>query len=165
MNATIFLGTAAVLAIVWLIFRPSSAKRAEGETSSNWLAPELSEEAFHWPRLGGFEFEVVGESQYQEALAAVAGDHGTDSVERECLATLLPEDDNRFDPKAVAVLIGRRKVGHLSREDARSFRRRLAQKRLSNATTCCAALVVGGATRRTGEKLHYGLRLDIKPFD
>ncbi|MCP5319976.1 MAG: hypothetical protein H7A12_04015 [Pseudomonadales bacterium] len=44
-------------------------------------------------------------------------------------------------------------------------RRLLGQKRLSGVNATCDALVVGGGTRRNGEKLFYGVKLDIKPFD
>jgi len=52
-----------------------------------------------------------------------------------------------------------------SQEDARSFRRRLGRKKLSGAVTTCDAIVVGGGTRRSGEKLHYGVKLDMRPFE
>jgi hypothetical protein len=31
--------------------------------------------------------------------------------------------------------------------------------------TTCDALIVGGFTRRNGEKCYYGVKLDIKGFD
>jgi hypothetical protein len=106
----------------------------------------------------------VGEAQYQEAIRRLAGDHGTSSADAEHEAEIVPEDDNRFDPKAVAVRIRGERVAYLSRSDARSFRRRLGQRQLSGQTTSCRACICGGGTRRNGEKLFYGVKLDIKPF-
>ena len=156
-------------AVAWVIVKsgvlkqPRSRKRTP--TKAKAAASQPSTATHHWPALGNFEFEVVGESNYQKAIAAAAGSHGTQSADVQCLATLEPEDDNPYDPKAVAIRIQGTLVGYLSREDARSFRRRLGQKRISGQVTTCDALIVGGGTRKNGEKLHYGVKLDIKPFD
>jgi len=119
---------------------------------------------YHWEGKGDFEFEVVGESNYQMALALLAGEHGKENAEAQHTATLVLDDSNPHDPKAVAIRIDEIPVGYLAREDARSYRRRLGQKSLSGVNATCEAIVVGGGTRRNGEKLHYGVKLDIKPF-
>lgn len=41
----------------------------------------------------------MGEFFYQKALCRLAGAHGDHSAEVECVATLVPEDDNKHDPK------------------------------------------------------------------
>jgi len=119
---------------------------------------------FHWEGNGDFEFEVVGESNYQSLLADLAGEHGTKSAEAQHKATLVLEDTNPYDTKAVAVRIDGKLVGYLSREDARSYRRRLGQKGISGVNATCNAIVIGGGTRKNGERLFYGVKLDIKPF-
>lgn len=164
-----FIFIAFIVISIWLKIKGSSTstKPSRNHSSKN-KKPSQSEQStqnFHWPHIGDFDFDAVGESFYQRDLETIAGPHGTESVEINCVATLKLEDDNPHDPKAVAVIINGCKVGHLSREDARSFRRRLGQKRLSGATTTCDAIIVGGGTRRNGEKLMYGVKLDIKPFD
>ena len=136
--------------------------KPKGGGSSHTLS---SIQEFHWEGKGDFDFEVVGESNYQRALAAFADDHGTSSAEKHLRATLLLEDSNRHDSKAVAVQVEGTTVGYLSRADARSYRRRLGQKRLSGVDATCDALVVGGGTSKNGEKLFYGIKLDIKPFE
>lgn len=118
-----------------------------------------------WPASGDYEFEVVGESNYQKALKKIAGDHGSESAKVECRAEIIPEDNNQYDSKAVAVKIENQLVGYLARDDARMFRRRLGQKGLSGKRTRCAAIVVGGGTRNNGEILFYGVKLDLKPFN
>lgn len=117
-----------------------------------------------WDGPGYFDFEIVGESNYQPALAALAGTHGERSPDKECQAALIPEDDNRYDDKAVRVDINGLTVGYLSRDDARSFRRRLGAKRLTGQITHCAAVIVGGYRMKNGERASYGVKLDIKPF-
>lgn len=166
MDASTIIAILATAAVIWLFIRPSkSAKRERAKSDTAAPGHATSEPAFHWPALGEYDFEVVGESNYQKALQRLAGDHGTESADVDVVAELYPEDNNRHDPKAVAVLVGGQAVGYLSREDARSFRRRLGQKGLGSVTTTCGAQIVGGGTRRNGEKLSYGIRLDIKPFE
>lgn len=118
-----------------------------------------------WPASGDYDFEVVGESNYQKTLRRIAGDHGSKSARVECKAEIIPENNNPYDSKAVAVKIENQLVGYLARDEARMFRRRLGQKGLSGKTTTCAAIVVGGGTRNNGEILFYGVKLDLKPFN
>ena len=118
-----------------------------------------------WPELGRYELEVVGESHYQSVLTRLAGDHGTEAAEVGYEAELVPEDNNSFDDKAIAVRISGNTVGYLSRDDARSFRRRLAQMGLSKQVTISDAVVVGGWVDRSGGKAHYGVKLDVKAFE
>lgn len=121
--------------------------------------------AFAWPALDEYDFEVVGESHYQPALRALAGAHGDDAAQIETTAVLVPDDANPHDDKAVAVLIDGRQVGHLSREDARSYRRRLATRKQGMVAAQCGALIMGGFIDRNGRRAHYGVRLDMKPFE
>jgi hypothetical protein len=124
---------------------------------------DVQKEAFfHWPSEGNFDFEIVGESNYQPAIAALV--EGTTPGET-FTALLIPENENPYDKLAVRVEIDGRTVGYLSREDARSFRRRLSAKKLSGKATQCMASLIGGQTRLSGETLSYGVTLDIKPFN
>ena len=169
MDLSTVIGILATLAVVWLFVRPSKSEQREmaarATTPTQGSSDQTVGETFHWPKLGDFDFEVVGELNYQKTLATLAGAHGDRSAGLECVAYLVPEDDNRHDPKAVAVQISGRTVGYLSREDARTFRRRLGQKGLGGRISSCDACIVGGGTRKSGEKLFYGVRLDVKPFE
>jgi hypothetical protein len=120
---------------------------------------------FAWPALNQFEFEIVGESHYQSVLDALCGGWKNPAVDGIGTACLVPEDTNPYDDKAVRVDMGAHTVGYLSRDDARKFRRRLAGKKLTGAITVCGAAITGGHTNRMGEKMHYGVTLDIKPFE
>lgn len=140
--------------------------RKSSPTKTTRARPSLSnEQIFSWPPLGDYDFEIVGESHYQDSLKKLAGEHDQGGANRQCVARLIPEDDNQYDDKAVCVEIENKVVGYLSREDARSFRRRLGTKKLTGQTTICNAMIMGGSTRNTGEVLSYGVLLDIKPFD
>lgn len=139
-----------------------SQPRARPNVRSARLPP--SGVIHEWLPEGRFEFDVVGESAYQDALRRLAGQHGESTCREEVDAELVPEDGNEFDDLAVAVKVGGELVAYFSREDARSFRRRLAQKGLSDQKTKCRAMIVGGGVDKTGKAYHYGVRLDIKPF-
>jgi hypothetical protein len=161
--STVALIVALILTLIWIVL-PKNSARPEKPSQAN-LSERIPVHPMHWPPLGDYEFEIVGESNYQQAIAKIAGYHGTHSANKHCIASLIPEDDNPHDKSAVAVEIDGSTVGYLSREDARSFRRRLGRKGLSGQVTTCDALIVGGGTRKNGQRLHYGVRLDIKPFD
>ena len=120
-----------------------------------------------WPALNHFDFEVVGESYYQPTLEKLAFDRATISAGADEIkpltAHLIPDDYNEYDDKSVRVEINNLHVGYLSREDARSFRRRLGAKKLTGQITTCGATVTGGHIK-DGKKMSYGAALDIQPF-
>jgi hypothetical protein len=171
MNIGTILTLAALAAVVWyvvkLLGRGTHAPNGTAATHESPVSkprPAALGQEFKWPPLDEYDFDVVGEASYQSSIAALAEGHGTSSANVQCVAHLIPEDTNTHDPKAVAVKIRGALVGYLSREDARSFRRRLSQKGISGQATTCDACIVGGGTRKNGEKLYYGVKLDIKPF-
>lgn len=150
-----------VAALFWF-FRPRKSKALAGKAPAANQAPAA---AFVWPEIGEYEFEVSGESHHQDALRALAGDHGEDAANLLTTAVVVPYETNPHDPKAVKVLIDGHLVGHLSREDARSYRRRLASKKQGMVPAQCGALIMGGFLDRKGQRASYGVRLDLKPFE
>lgn len=153
-----------VAGVVYIIYA-GYRQGLTGESNNHSVKASPEADSYRWPALGQFEFEVVGESNYQRELKAAAGDHGDDPADAHCLAALIPDDDNPHDDKAVAVSVDGQTVGYLSRADARSFRRRLSQRKLGGQTTQCDAMIVGGGRGKGGKRYSYGIRLDIKPFD
>ena len=115
----------------------------------------------HWTHDGNFEFDVVGESFYQQSIRTLAQRH---AAADQVTAILWPQG-NEHDQLAVGVYIDGLKVGHLSREDARSFRRRLGAKKLGTAVTSCPAMFTGGHEIEPGKYAMTGVQLDMKPFD
>ncbi len=154
-----------VISVVVLIILFKIFNKKELPTKLDGNANKKTAAGTEWPPLGIYEFEVVGESNYQDALKKLAGEHGRESARVKCTAEIIPEDSNPYDSKAVAVKIQNQLVAYLSKEEARMFRRRLGQKGLSGKTTTCAAIIVGGGIRKNGERLFYGVKLDLKPFD
>jgi HIRAN domain-containing protein len=113
------------------------------------------------PGPGTFQIEVVGESHYQGALQAVCGPRCPEGEDRFVRATLVHEDSNAHDPKAVRVDIQGQTVGYLSRETARLYRAQLRQAGHPGITAGCAARIRGGWDRGGGDQGHYGVWLDL----
>ena len=160
----------ALVIIAWLIAKSNKYQRSNPASTASPSrslprARQAPAPAYIWPAIGDFDFEVVGESYYQPAISALAGEHGDDGADLHTTALLVPDNHNPYDDKAVRVDIRGLTVGHLSRDNARSFRRRLAQKKLGTAPTQCDALIMGGFVLQDGQRADYGVRLDIRPFE
>lgn len=108
---------------------------------------------------GDYDLEIVGESNYQDALKRIA--HGRGGVRLECRAEMYLESDNKYDRNAVRVSIDGKTVGYLSREMAVEMRRSLGTAGLDKdgQRVTIDAIVVGG-----GDKL-YGVWLDMEVLD
>ncbi len=121
--------------------------------------------AFAWPALNEYDFEVVGESNYQDVLKTLRGNLDDPAMDGIGTAILVPEDTNPHDNQAVKVTVQGFTIGYLSREDARSFRRRLAAKKLGMVPSSCGLLITGGYMLEDGSQAFFGAQLDMKPFD
>lgn len=152
--------------VLYSMFRPrSSDKPFPIPTAADHRDPPAERRPtvagpVHWTNDGNFEFDVVGESHYQRAISQLHSQH----QDREFVVQLVPEE-NEHDSSAIAVYGDGMKVGHLSREDARSFRRRLGAKKLSGQTTTCPAVITGGFEKDDGTRAMFGIQLDMKPFE
>jgi hypothetical protein len=107
---------------------------------------------------GAFAVDVVGVSRRQDVLEAAA-EHGAIHD-----ALLILEDDNPHDDQAVRVEIGGRMCGYLKRDVARRYRENLAAAGNEHLTVRVKAKIIGGFETASGERAHFGLRLDLPPF-
>jgi hypothetical protein len=115
----------------------------------------------HLPGPGTYEFDIVGESKYQDALEAICGGRTEDSAEHITEAVLYLEDSNPHDNLAVRVDIDGHTVGYLSRKDARSYRQQLKQLGYERIVCKCDAMIVGGWRRSRTDQGHFGVKLDL----
>jgi hypothetical protein len=114
---------------------------------------------------GSHDLEVVGESQYQDALWRVAGGRTAERVRVEVQAVLHTEPDNPYDPNAIMVSIDGAKVGYLCRDDAQAYRLGLlALETRHRALIALAGVVVGGGMRQDGPGM-LGVWLSHDPAD
>jgi hypothetical protein len=138
----------AVCAGLYIYFRSGGGK-ASGTAAGSIKGP------------GNFEFDIVGESNYQKALRAIAGPKGEQSKRYPCVAVLVLEDDNQYDKNAVRVDIDGQTVGYLDRKMAKQYRAELDRQRVGHKNLLAQALIVGGWSRDGGDTGSYGVKLDL----
>lgn len=144
-------------AVAYVIHKLASETNNTTDTHNNDADAESAEEV-EGP---GYDVDIVGESHYQQAIEALAGGRHADGVKVEKTATLILDNLNRYDKQAVAVEIDGRKVGHLSRENARIYREHLKESGDPNRTVSCPALICGGWDRGSDDRGHFGVKLDL----
>lgn len=114
---------------------------------------------------GAFDFEVVGESHYQERLSEICGGPCEAGHRMEVEAELVQERGNPHDRQAVAVRINGQTVAYLSRKAARAYRERLRALGFAGRRARCRAVIVGGwlRPRRSGrvDEGAFGVKLDL----
>lgn len=113
------------------------------------------------PLVGGFDVEVVGESNYQQALEAVCGGRSKDGADSPCTAVLRHEPENPYDANAIRVEVDGRLVGYLNRHAAKAFRPVAERLAAQGEVGTCDARIVGGWERDEGDRGHFGIRLDL----
>jgi len=110
---------------------------------------------------GRYEFDIVGESKYQDSLERICGGRTDESAEEYVQAVLVLEDSNAYDNQAVRVDIRGLTVGYLARKDARSYRAQLAKMGHASLVCTCNAVIVGGWRRSQKDQGHFGVKLDL----
>jgi hypothetical protein len=106
------------------------------------------------------QINVVGESHYQPAIREACGWQGPGSdTFFDCMAELVPEPTNPYDPNAIMVKIEGRQVGHLSRQDAAEYGDHISQAIRQQGTGMCRAVIAG---RGDGETQNLGIFLHIE---
>jgi hypothetical protein len=158
-----FLPLVLAIGVIYLVLRKAFKSLFPLDASATRKI-KIPDNVYEWSDAGGFNCDIVGESYYQYAIKQLAGQNNEYVEEREYKAFLIPEDDNPHDNKAVRIDISGSTVGYLSRENARSFRRRLGAKKLTGQITSCKAIVTGGQPWE-GNTSYYGVCLNIKEFD
>lgn len=102
-----------------------------------------------------YETEIVGESHYQTGILELL-----ESGQPVYEARLVCERGNPHDPNAVAVFIGKLKVGHLARGDAEEYREALREYASNLPPATVMAKLVGGKLQPDGTRTHIGVLLD-----
>ncbi len=120
---------------------------------------EMTITATHVVSHNALSVHVVGESNYQDALWAVAGAPRGTEVRTKVFAVLVPEPQNSYDRNAVAVFVNNsNKVGYLSRDDAAAYQPILRRHR---QLVACDALIAGGGPGDDGRMRMLGIFLEL----
>lgn len=114
---------------------------------------------------GTFAVDVVGVSRRQSVLAAIVDRQSRRGRTVTIDAVLILEDSNPHDANAVRIEIEGELIGYLSRDNARRYRADLAAAGQPHATVRCKARIVGGFETESGERAHFGVRLDLPPME
>lgn len=153
----------------WYLLRrvgqPDPVQQPAAETVST-LAPSAPQNRpLVWPNKGEFACEVVGESNYQDAIGRAFDLANKQSDDTPLLALLTPESGNRHDRNAVNVTIGGALVGYLSRDFAPVYRERLKAEGMGLVPVYCHAQITGGFQMEDGRRASFGVELDIDEFE
>jgi hypothetical protein len=132
-----------------------SQPRADERSSHKLTSPRAR---IKW-REGSFPMEVVGESNYQDALVAICGAHTRVGHDGEYDALLECEPTNPYDANAILVRIRGHKIGYLPREQTERVGEQMREASLK--TALCSARVRGGWRTNQYDEGHYGVRLAI----
>jgi hypothetical protein len=129
----------------------------DGRSRAQPAAPESERHAAEVERFGDIRVDVVGESNYQDAIRKACGWKEGSDTNFECMAELVPEPSNRFDANAIMVRIDGACVGYLSRGDALRYGPAIKTAIKQQGTGCCRAFIAGragGETNNLGVFLH-----------
>lgn len=108
----------------------------------------------------GFTVEAVGEAQWQENIARIAGAKRPEGYRDQFVAQLIFED-NPHDPNAVVIVIDAHAVGWIARGDAANVRKEIMAINPYKLPVTCKAKIVGGWDRGDGDQGHYGVKLSL----
>lgn len=107
-----------------------------------------------------FEFEIVGESKYQDWLEALAGPKCEEGCNKLVPVELRPEPSNLADPNAVQALVLGGVVGYVPRVPAAALAALLKAKQVPPRKAEVMGMIVGGWLR-PGSEGAYGVKLDL----
>jgi len=113
---------------------------------------------------GGYDLEVVGESNYQRHLKKICGGYKEGGHRKDVVAELHYENNNPHDNKAIRVDIEGKVVGYLSRKNARFYRNRVRKTGHEGIIISCNAIISGGKKLGLLKKTFFGVWLDL-PLD
>ncbi|SEF71399.1 hypothetical protein [Nitrosomonas ureae] len=123
---------------------------------------------YNWPESGQFAC-IIAAAPRQQVIQQLAQENGINPDDNPVTKThilkarLITDNSNPFDSDVVHIDIDGRTVYYLSREESRSFRRRLDEKGVSNQIIICNA-IISGSSEANNKPLRYTVKLDIEPF-
>src|SRR5262249_32273170 len=129
-------------------------RRAEADRSPTGPSRIVADAKLPGP--GKYDIEVVGTSHYQTELEQICGGRSEESARAKTTAMLVLDDANPYDSNAVRVEIAGYVVGHMSRDNARQYRKKLKQAGHPRITASCDALIVGGWDRGKDDRGYFG---------
>lgn len=151
---------------MWLLKALFSGKHRSAPPASSSPAEPKARPAKASARRGSvvtnlktFPSNVVGEGNYQDALATVAGGYQRDSQAFEIPAVIALDPANSYDPNAVKVEIKGRTVGYLPSAEAKRIGEMMRQQGIEEAYL--KAKVCGGWRTNQHDQGNFGVKLRL----
>ena len=108
-----------------------------------------------------YDYEIVGESNYQANLLKIAGNKEEKAKKVDCIATIQREYGNIHDPFAVIFKIDSLTVGYLPKTENKKFIKQIKSLKLSeDVVLVVKAQIIGGWKDRFSEG-SFGVRLSF----
>lgn len=143
----------------WLFARKEPPRTQAEEQDRPGVTQSERPPAVYLATSNGDFRDIVYQSGFQEALARICGDRTDKFAEVDVNAVLRLERGSSPDAKAVAVVIERHKVGHLSFRDALVMEQFLHMQKASEAH--CLGEIDRGCEPRAGGEVYFNVKLDI----
>ncbi len=167
LDKSYILPIALISAVILISNRNKIANAVQpGKTPRQHIKPV--ENYYTWPKSGQFSC-IIATVPYQQVLLQLAQENANNPDENPITKThvlkahLIIDNSNPFDSDVIHINIDGRTVYYLSHEEARSFRRRLHEKGVSNQIIICDA-IISGNSEVNKEPFRYTVKLDIEPF-
>lgn len=145
----------------------SKRRAASGEPVEPPVPADMNFQPAQWAPEGREDLLLVGESYYPTTFMKLCGGDKTSNGERECVAYIVAEPENKYDRNAVAVWIDEGQVGYIPRDKAAAWQRVALALRASNKVMTVPCWVWWGPwLSRSGDQVWGGtarLRGSIKP--
>jgi hypothetical protein len=108
----------------------------------------------------GDRVEVRGEASFQTELSRIVGGKTALGHSHPVVAVLFPDDDNKYDPNAIEVVVNEKLVGYIPKELCVKFRELAATAQQRGSFLASQAVIVGGWNRGDGDEGYFGIYLD-----
>jgi len=157
-----------ISAVILISNRNKIANAVEPGKSPRQPITPAADDYYNWPESGQFACTIAAAPR-QQVIQQLAQENGINPDDSPVTKThilkarLITDNSNPFDSDVVHIDIDGRTVYYLSREESRSFHRRLDEKGVSNQIIICNAIISGG-NEANNKPLRYTIKLDIEPF-
>jgi len=109
--------------------------------------------------LKSHNYDVVGESNYQDVLSSIAGGFSRESQYIDCDAVIEKEPSNPYDSNAVKVTINKLVVGYIPARDAVRVGNALTKAEVNKARV--EAQIRGGWKTNQHDHGQFGVKLKL----
>ncbi|WP_312462075.1 hypothetical protein [Comamonas sp.] len=117
----------------------------------------------HWAR--GESVTIADDGEHTSNIFRIAGNTFGQSAHRECVAFLVPGEEQAGFEMAVSVVVEGLRIGQLSQRDLIPYRAMLQGAGLDAQVTSCDAYIGGGGTGVDGKKQRYTISLNVDWFE